>query len=225
MPRVQPAKSTRKVLPPPTDRAAMLERWKDFPAIDVVERRFNDPNDPGSLPILLKDEDPYCCVNSDHQNQLKPGQTTCRLCKQPARRWYVRYVNTSQPGRWSAMRSKGYVPVEVADLRDEQDVADLVKQKEGDTGKIFVRRGDRGQEVLVKQPLEIYTERKRLEREARIARERSARKRREDRAEALGQALGDEAGQAAYDGAIKEESFTTHKTTLAEEASGGDEEE
>jgi hypothetical protein len=42
-----------------------------------LTRRFNNPNDPGSLPILLKDENPAACVNSEHMNRLKAGATHC----------------------------------------------------------------------------------------------------------------------------------------------------
>ena len=37
-----------------TTPEALLVRFKDFPAINVIARRFSNPNDPGSLPILLK---------------------------------------------------------------------------------------------------------------------------------------------------------------------------
>jgi hypothetical protein len=46
------------VVLPQGDPAAIAARFKDFPALDVLTRRFNNPNDPGSLPILLKDENP-----------------------------------------------------------------------------------------------------------------------------------------------------------------------
>jgi hypothetical protein len=202
----------------PTD---LLERFKDFPAIDVIERRFNDPNDPGSLPIFLKDEANGCCVNSDHQNKLKAGATTCHLCKQPARKWYVRFTNTQQEGRWAQIRAKGYVPVELDELKDEQDVADLVKNKES-SGKVFVRRGDRGQEVLVKMPLELYNEIKRRQRAQREQAFSSRSKMQADLAESAGREIGDEAGQLIHDGEIRVESMKRTHTTLAEEAGGDD---
>lgn len=193
---------------------AILERFKDFPAIDIIARRFSDPNDPGSLPILLADEDRQSCVNSDHQNRLRPGATVCHLCKKPARVWYVRFTNTSQENRWSQIRTKGYVPVEIKELKDEQDVADLVKSG---TDK-YVRRGDRGQEILVKMPLELYNEIKRLQREKRRVDSKSMKKLRGELAEAAGRELGSEAGDVIHDGGIKVESFKASRSTLAEEA-------
>lgn len=203
------------------DPSDLVARFKDFPGISVIERRLNDPNDPGSLPILLKDEAQGCCVNTDHQNKLKAGATHCHLCKRPARKWYVRFANTSQEGRWAQIRSKGYVPVEVAELKDEQDVADLIHKTEA-TGQTYVRRGDRGQEVLVKMPLELYNEIKRRQRAQREAALGSKAKMQADLAESAGSELGDEAGQMIHDGEIRVESMTRERTTYGREAESGD---
>jgi hypothetical protein len=205
------AKKAPRVVPP--DPVTLLERFKDFPAIDVISRRFNDPNDPGSLPILLKDEDRHCCANSDHQLKLKSGATICPACKRPARKWYVRWFNLAQEGRNAQMRGKGYVAVEVKELQDSDDVSDLFTGK--DTA---VRRGDRGQEILGKQPLELYLEIKRRQRLKRNEQAVNANRTRTQLAEAAGRALGDEAGQSIHDGAIQVESMTRHKTTLGAEA-------
>lgn len=226
MARTHPTTKTAPV--PPV--GSLLERFKDFPAIDVIERRFQNPNDPGSLPILLKDESPHACCNTEHHNRIKGGWTTCqvkskdtgRACGKPLRKWFVYWVNTAKEGRWSQIKSKGYVPVEVRDLQDAQEVSDLVKQTE-ESGSIYVRRGDRGQEILCKQPLELYNEIKKRQRAATEARNKSVKSRREERAEMAGKELGDEAGQAIYDGEIKEEYMRRGKSTLQEEAAGDDE--
>jgi hypothetical protein len=204
-----------KPLPALSSSEDLLKRFADHPNIDVISRRFNNPDDPGSLPILLKDEDPHCCVNSDHQIRLRPAATKCHLCGQPARRWYVRWTNTSIEGRWSTMKSKAYTPVEIGDLADEADVADLVR---GGPADKYARRGDRGQEILVKQPLEIYNHIKRLQRNKRDEQANSAHHLRAELAESAGAELGDEAGQLMHDGAIKVESYTRSRTTLGEEA-------
>lgn len=198
-------KQAPKAVAPNAD--ALLERFKDFPAIDIISRRFNDPNDPGSMPILLHDEDRNACVNSDHQNKIRAGATTCHLCKRPVRLWYVRFINTSQENRWSQIRAKGYVPVLVSELYDEQDVSDLVKSGNDK----YVRRGDRGQEILVKMPLELYMEIKKRQREMRKKDSLSARKVRRDLAEAAGRELGDEAGQTIHEGGIQVESFKSSR--------------
>lgn len=206
------ATKKRRQAPPP-DADQLLARFKDFPAIDVISRRFNDPNDPGSLPILLKDESANCCTSTDHQQRMKAGSPVCSICKQPARKWYVRWFNLAQEGRNAQMRGKGYVQVEVKDLQDSDDVSDLFTGKD-----TYVRRGDRGQEILGKQPLELYLEIKRRQRATRNADAISARKVRSGLAEAAGSDLGDEAGQSIHDGAIQVESMTRHKTTLGAEA-------
>lgn len=225
---------TRPVRPLVTaNPAELLERFKDYPAIDVISRRFNDPNDPGSLPILLKDEDPSCCTDSGHQSLLPDGATRCPIralvadelnrprrtgarCGRPVRKWYVRWVNTAEGGRWSQIKAKGYVPVEVRELRDEQDVADLVKQKTD--GKVYVRRGDSGKEILCKMPLELFTYLKRQQRESQALRNNSKRAMADDLANAAGTELGDEAGQTIHSGGIKIESMRRSQSTLADEA-------
>jgi hypothetical protein len=209
---------TRRSTAPIQDPSAILDRFKDFPAINVLTRRFNDPSDPGSAPILLKDEAPDACTNTDHQTRLKPGATTCHLCRRPARKWYVRYFNLAMEGRNSQMREKGYVPVELKELQSSDDVSDLFRSKD-DT---FVRRGDRGQELLAKTPLEALLYVKRLQRDRRMADSISAKQLRSDLAEAAGAELGDEAGQTIHDGGILVESVTRSRTTLGAEAEVGE---
>lgn len=223
---------------PIVDPVGLLERFKDYPAIEVITRRFNDPTDPGSLPILLKDEDAHCCTDTGHQDLLPSGATVCPIralipdeinkprrtgprCGKPVRVWYVRWVNVTWEGRWAAIKAKGYVPVEIADLKDEQDVADLVRQPESG-GQLYVRRGDRGQEILCKMPLELFTYIKRQQRDAYAKRNNSKKAMVSDLAEAAGAELGDEAGQTIHDGGIRVESMKRTKTTLGEESADND---
>jgi hypothetical protein len=198
--------------------ASISERFKDFPALNVLTRRFNDPSDPGSQPILLKDEATDACTNTEHQTKLKLGAAKCTLCGRPARRWYVRYFNLGMEGRHSQMREKGYVPVELKELQSSDDVSDLYRSKE-DT---FVRRGDRGQEILAKTPLEGVLYVKRLQRDRRMADSISPKKLKADLAEAAGAELGDEAGQTIFDGGIQVESVSRSRTTLGAEAELGE---
>lgn len=209
---VTATKTARRAAPVNTDE--LLERFKDYPAIDVISRRFNDPNDPGSLPILLKGEDPNCCTNTDHQQKMKPGATTCPICKRPARQWYVRYFNLAQEGRNAQMRGKGYIPVEVKELQDSDDISDLYRSDKD----MYVRRGDRGQEILGKQPLELFMAIKKKQHAARMSRSMSVKAMRADLAESAGRELGDEAGTSIHGGDIQIESMTRVKTTLGEEA-------
>jgi len=196
------------------DAATLAARFKDFPAIDILSRRMVDPSDIGSLPILLKDEDANACVDSGHQYKLRDSDTTCRFCHKPVRQWYVRYFNLAKEGRNAEMRAKGYIAVQLNELKDADDVADLFRSDKDQ----FVRRGDRGQEILGKQPLLYHLEIKRRHKAQMDVHMGSAKARREDRAEAAGEALGDEAGQRIFNGAIKEEYFRRPKTTLGDEA-------
>lgn len=210
-----PAPKQAKALPL-GDKAALLERFKDYPAIAVIERRFSDPNDPGSLPILLADEDRHACLNTDHQAKLRENATTCFKCKKPLRKWIVRWVNTSIEERWGQIKSKGYVPVEVKELNDTQDVSDLVQRAET-SGETYVRRGDRGQEVLCKMPLELYIYLKRAQRESQKLRANSKKAMREDLAEAAGAELGDEAGDVLMGDGIKIDHMRRTRRSLEDE--------
>lgn len=211
-----PAQKAKKVILPQGDPAAIAERFKDFASIDVLTRRFSDPSDPGSLPILLNDEQPESCVNSDHMNRLKPGAATCHLCRKPARKWYVRWFNLASEGRNGQMRAKGYVGVEVKELQDSGDIADLYADRT-DRDR-YVRRGDNGKELLAKIPLEAYNFIKGRQRDAWNARAMSGKQIKKDLAEAAGVELGDEAGQSIHDGDIKIEKMTRSHTTLGDEA-------
>jgi hypothetical protein len=121
--------------------AAILETLKDFPRIDVLTRRFLNPNLPGSLPILLKDEPANACTNSEHMNRIKPGAATCAFCGKPPRLWYVRWMNLGKDNRSAEMRALGYVGVEISELTDANDIADLYRSKDD----VYVRRGDAGE--------------------------------------------------------------------------------
>lgn len=212
-----PAPKQAKSLPL-GDKAALLAKFKDYPALAVIERRLSDPNDPGSLPVLLADEDANACLSTDHQAKLRENATVCFKCKKPLRKWIVRWINTSIEGRWGQIKSKGYIPVEVTELKDEQDVSDLVQRAEA-TGQVYVRRGDRGQEVLCKMPLELYIYLKRAQRESQKLRSNSKAAMKTDLAEAAGAALGDEAGEALMGDGIKIESMRRTRRSLEDEIS------
>ncbi len=220
------ARPKKPAKPAPATVEELTERFKDFPAADILTRRFQQPDDFSSLPILLKDEPRESCCNSEHQNALHLGQTICQYqrvdketgrfveppCGRPVRRWRIRWANTAQEGRWSQIRALGWVSVEIRELHDVQDVSDLVKGPDA-----AVRRGDRGQEILVKQPLDAYIELKRRQREQRTRRDTSRAALQQDLAEAAGQQLGDEAGTQLAKGAITVESLSAKRTTLGAE--------
>jgi hypothetical protein len=204
----------RRSAAPTGDLDAVLEEFKDFPALEVLSRRFINPNDPGSQPILLKDESPNVCVNSDHMNKLQAGDTACRICGKPARIWIVRWFNLTIDGRNAQMKAKGYVPVRIAELPDANDISDLYRSKDDE----HVRRGDHGREILAKMPLKAFLIIKERQREHWNKTAISPKKVKESLAEAAGAELGDEAGQMIHDGAIQVESMTKSSSTLGEEA-------
>lgn len=162
---------------------SLLEKYKDFPGIRAVQRRLEHPDhDPGSVAIRLNDEPSFL------------DDATGRK-----RKWYLRWVNSGEEGRWSLVTDvKGYVPVRLSELRSPDTVTGLHKLAEDGSDPI-VRRGDRGQEVLVKMPLELYTYVKQKQEEARKRRARNARLVKEDLANAAGRDLGSEAGDTLHD--------------------------
>lgn len=177
------AKKRTDVIRQPLD-AALLAEFADFPNIDVLERRLVNPEVPGTLPIRLKDEP------AEHDDP-----------KGLARKWYLRWVNTTIPGRYSGMTTgRGYVPVAWDELQDLEQIT------ERHEGAAHVRRGEKGQEVLVKMPLKLYLEIKRRERARIDARSRSVTAIKSELAAAAESAFGDQAAEAVqgFVGEVKE---------------------
>lgn len=158
--------------------ADLLEQFKDFPGIKVVERRLTHPDLPGSVPIRLRDEPTY----------VQDPQGVRRI-------WYLRWINAAEAGRFSLVTdTMGYVPVRVEELQNPEAVMGLSESKDG-----LVRRGDRGQEVLVKMPLKLYTAIKQRQQDARQRRARNAKLVKEDLANIAGRQLGSQAGDMVHD--------------------------
>src|SRR5437660_9095993 len=99
----------------PTTKSALAERFKDYPALAVLERRWEDPRDSSAPPLLLKDEPAICCLNTEHWvkhgERIEDGLTKCPSCKLPLRNWYIRWINAGEEGRWSTVKARGYVRV------------------------------------------------------------------------------------------------------------------
>jgi hypothetical protein len=181
--------------------AALLDKYKDFKGIAVVERRLQDPELPGSVPIRLKDESTYL--------QDPRGAK---------RKWYVRWINAAEAGRYSLVtETMGYVPVRVEELQNADAIMGIAESKDG-----IVRRGDRGSEVLVKMPLELYTAIKRKQEEKRSKRARNAKAVKEDLANLAGRAVGSEAGDFVHDD-MTVEVKRGRRTTIAKELGAEDE--
>jgi hypothetical protein len=186
---------------PKAKPSSLLEKFKDFEGIKVAERRLSQPDQPGSLPIRLKDE----------PSQLEDPQGLKRI-------WYLRWVNGGQEGRYAQITDgMGYVPVRVSELQNRDAITGIFRDKD-DTDPI-VRRGDRGQEVLVKMPLELYNEIKRRQQEMRTRRGNNAKRVKADLADLAGAQLGDEAGETIAKGFSVE--MRQRKSTLGAEIAGG----
>jgi hypothetical protein len=158
---------------------ALLEQFKDFPGIKVIERRLQNPDLPGTLPIRLKDEPTH----------IEDPQSKKRL-------WYVRWINGGQEGRSTTVTDAlGYVPVQIEELQNPNMLAGI--QKTSQDG--VVRRGDHGQEWLAKMPLQLYNAIKAKQQEIRRRRDRNAKFVKDDLANAAGREMGSEAGDTIHD--------------------------
>lgn len=198
---------------PLTTKDALKERFKDFPSIDVLDRRMLDPHDPGSLPILFKDDPDPCCGDIGHAYKAKPGALKCPTCKVPFVKWYKRWINAGEPERWSTVRARGFVKAQKKQLRDADDVPGMSDAAEND----YVTRGDRKQEVLAYLPFPYFIEIKREKQRQYEARQNPKKMKAEITEEAgRDSRYGDEGASALHD-SLKVEEFKRHKTTLGEE--------
>lgn len=213
---MSPKPATKPKRPLPETRDDLAERFKDFPGFQAWERAYESPDGLGSLPILLSDEQADACIDTGHQNSLKLGAGKCAICGKPARKWYLRHVNTKQAGRVAQIRGKGLIPVRLDEVRQKDEIADLHASADG-----LVHTGPSGARVLYKQPLDLYNLRKRKERDTRDSR-RSTKHVREELANDAAGKLGDEAAETIGGSLMYSE--TAVRTTLQAEAGGGDDE-
>lgn len=177
---------------------SLLDKYKDFGGVKVIERRLENPDPVGSLPIRLKDEPSHSEDPLGHK-----------------RTWYLRWINGEIDGRWAQIvDGMGYVAVTVDELQNPQAIAGLAKSEDG-----LVRKGDRGKEILVKMPLELYHAIKRAQQERRERRARNARLVKQDLADSAGRTLGDEAGET-IDKSFTVDVLKRHKSTIGEELDG-----
>lgn len=106
-------------------------------------------------------------------------------------KWHVRWINTSVPGRWATVvHQRGYIPVRVEEIADPRSVIGLHRSPEG-----YAVRGDRGQEVLVRMPLEFFERIKRTEAERRLRKQSSSTAQKEQLQNALASKFGGEAAE------------------------------
>jgi hypothetical protein len=112
----------------------LQRKFKDFEGIEVAERRLLNPDVWHSVAQRLNDEPSF--GEDPHGLQAK---------------WMLRWINTAHPNRYShVVGNLGYVPVQWTELRDADKLAGAFREGE------FVRRGDKGVELLVKMPKELF---------------------------------------------------------------------
>src|SRR4051812_6512515 len=117
--------------------AHLLAKYQNFPGIKAIERRVLTGELPGSVDLRLKEDPEF------HADPL--GKK---------RYWYLRWINTKIPGRFSNITTgMGYVPVHLSELQEGQAdaIGDLHRDATDEKDPI-VRRGDKGELVLVKMP-------------------------------------------------------------------------
>ena len=116
---------------------ALKLEFADDPAIQVFERRVLEGKDAGTE-IRLRDEVP---VSEDPQG-------TKRI-------WKLRWFNLGKEGRAQQAIDEGYVKVRWTELENREAV--VADDKSGE----FVRKGERGYEVLYKMRLKLFDYKKR----------------------------------------------------------------
>lgn len=119
--------------------AAHLDEFKDYPAIQVFERRTLVGID-ANTDIRLRGEVP---VTEDPRGQQ--------------RQWKLRWFNFAKEGRAQMASAEGYLKVKWDELQDREAVVGATTN----TTDEFVRKGERGLEVLHKMPMKLYDYKKR----------------------------------------------------------------
>lgn len=116
---------------------ALKAEFPDYPLIDVFERRVVDGKD-ASSELRLKDEAP---LSEDPRGER--------------RKWQLRWFNFGKEGRAQQATNEGYVKVRWDDLQDREAVVS------DDKSDGYVRKGNKGLEVLHKMPLKLFLYKKR----------------------------------------------------------------
>lgn len=112
----------------------LVKKFKEFEGIEVAERRLLNPDVWHSVAQRLVDEPSF----AEDPHGLKS-------------KWAVRWISTATPNRYShVIGNLGYVPVKWSELRDADKLAGAYRDNE------FVRRGDKGTDLLVKMPRELF---------------------------------------------------------------------
>jgi hypothetical protein len=124
---------------------------------------------------------------------LNPNQRGSNEVKLKAPGVVCRWINTTIEGRYHrAVYDQGWQPVPVALLADPTSIPDLYKHPHG-----IVARGERGKEVLMMMPEQVFEKIRRRKAELNQA---ATRKMRSELAEAAASKFGPEAGDFVHSG-------------------------
>lgn len=119
-----------------TELDALLDEFKDYPQVDVFRQRVLAGAD-ANLSIRLA---------GDLSATEDPSGDRCH--------WKLRWFNFAKEGRAQAAAAEGYEKVRWTDLADPEMVSTGVRTDD------WVRKGDRGMEVLMRLPLKLYVYKK-----------------------------------------------------------------
>ena len=122
---------------------ALKAEFADDPAIQIFERRVLHGKDAGA-DVRLKDEPPY---SEDPRGDRRV--------------WKLRWFNLGKEGRGQQATDESYVKVRWDELLDRESVIS------DDKSDGYVRKGERGTEVLYKMRLKLYEYKKRRDAMAR----------------------------------------------------------
>lgn len=114
---------------------ALKQEFKDFEGIEVFEQRVLAGSDANNDIRLMDDP----TVTQD------PRGASCY--------WKLRWFNFAREGRASQAEREGYVKVRWSELQSSESLSAALTTEKKDE---FVRRGDRGLEVLCKMPQKLY---------------------------------------------------------------------
>lgn len=117
--------------------AGLTAEFADYPLIDVFERRALVGLD-ANTDLRLKD---------DPTVLLDPSGDRCK--------WKLRWFNFGKEGRAQQAQAEGYMKVRWDDLADQEAIATGARIDE------YVKKGNRGEEVLCKIPRKLYDYKKR----------------------------------------------------------------
>lgn len=116
---------------------ALKDEFKDYPLIEVFERRALVGLD-ANLDIRLRGDLPVT---------VDPDGSRCH--------WKLRWFNFGKEGRAQQATAEGYDKVRWDELDDQESIAASARVD------AFVRKGNRGEEVLCKIPRKLYDYKKR----------------------------------------------------------------